>query len=249
MEGDQMSEQESNENTEESSQEEMTLEDIVSQKAQKGEEVVVEVICTGNSGRSPQGETYGNNYVKEKGLDKKIKFVSSGTGVESIEEMTLSEKDQLLYIKIAHEHGAFKGEAKAVADEILSRNNTDTKTIKSYAVHAMKALEYEEHMHRDNVLFSYGLVLDPNFKSKQTIASSEVTIVLPMKQSNADQAKEIYNKAGLHPHIEPLNSFADLPGDIPDPFGGNYETFAKSGAAIKKAVELSVDKIVELYVK
>ncbi len=232
-------------------------------------QIGIEYVCTGNGGRSPVAETIGKDYVKQLKLENKINIFSSGTAVDVTEKdlFQLPINFLLEYIEIGLNSGTYHEKAEDLAKEIVANKqniaiaveNKDT-TSKEKIEHCIRYLMADEVAKRNNVLLEIGLVPRGHFH-QQTKVRDDVNLILPMKQSNAKQVKNLYEKTTLNPwrmrgkeilpnpSIVPICEYAGIDGAISDPFGNKIEAFRETRDLISTAVKKSIDRAVGEYVK
>ncbi len=212
----------------------------------------IEYICTGNGGRSPTAQTIGRDYTKQLGLEDKVNIYSSGTGAESTEKNLFEFPAGLLLdaIEIAFRTGTFYSKAKTIAESLVGKkentiigienNDADTKKRVEFCI---RYLIVDEVAKRNNILLELGLVPEEPFH-QQTNVRDDVQLILPMKQSNADAVKKIYDGSGYNPLIVPICKYAKIDGEISDPFGQNIEAYRKTRDLISHAVKKSIDRAI-----
>lgn len=217
----------------------------------------IEYVCTGNGGRSPTAETIGKDYVKQCGLEDKIRVYSSGTAAEMGETDLFQFPVNFLleYIEIALNSKTYMGKARSIASEVTEQKerialavetgDTEAKDKVGYCVRYLMA---DEVAKRNTVLLEIGLVPEGHFH-QQTRIRDDVDLILPMKKSNADSVERLYEDSEHNPKIIPICKYTGIDGDINDPFGGTIDDFRKTRDFIGYAVRKSIDKAVEEYME
>ncbi|MCK4590011.1 MAG: hypothetical protein KAT77_06205 [Nanoarchaeota archaeon] len=215
----------------------------------------IEFICTGNGGRSPMAHTIGVDHVQEQGLGKRVQIYSSGTGAEATEKDLFSFPTNFLLapIETALQNGVYQGKAVQIAQEVLADQKATTQAIESGDMNMMGKVKYciqylsaDEVAKRNVALLEIGLVPVGHFHQQTTVREG-VDLILPMKQSNADQVKEIYGGSGRSPIVVPICEYVGLEGAISDPFGGPMEIWRETRDKIAEVVVKSIDKAVGEY--
>lgn len=212
----------------------------------------IEYVCSGNGGRSPMAETIGKDYVQEKGLESRIKVYSSGSAVADVENLNFPMLELVGYIEIGLKSGTYKGKAAVgIAKEVVENREAIAEAAengdlaaKGKIVYLFQYLMADELAKRNIVLLEQGLVPDGHFH-QQTVVRDDVELILPMKESNADKVKEIYQGSGRNPTIVPICEYAGIEGAISDPFGSTIEAFRKTRDLIGQAVKKTIDKAIE----
>lgn len=216
----------------------------------------IEYICTGNGGRSPTAETIAKDYIRQSELEDRINIYSSGTGADSCEKDLFQFPINFLldYIEIGLHSGTYKGKAKSVAEEIVAQKEKtalavgDGQTeVKDKVEYCIRYLMADEVAKRNRVLLEIGLVPRGHFH-QQTRIRDDVSLILPMKRSNADYVEQFYRDSGHNPVIVPLCEYAGMEGRVDDPFGGTLDDFRKTRDLIGEAVRKSIDRAVKEYI-
>lgn len=215
----------------------------------------IEFVCTGNGGRSPMAETIAKDYVKEIGLEDRVKIYSSGSAVADVMNLNYPMKELIGYVEIALNSGTYQGKAAPVAQEVVDHKEAVAQAAESGDREAKDKIEYclhylmaDEVAKRNMVLLEQGLVPEGHFH-EQTAVRSGVDLILPMKESNAKKVREIYAGSDREPQIETLCSYAGVEGAISDPFGGDMKVWRQTRDKIAEAVVKSIDKAVIEYLQ
>lgn len=217
---------------------------------------VVEYVCTANGGRSPQFQTIVRHYVAKKGLEDKIEVRSSGSQADDVQNFNFPMLELISYTEIGVKKGTFQGEISDVAQYLVAHKESIAKAAeqgdkeaKDMIIKCNKYLMDDEIEKRNAVLGEIGLVAQGPFH-KQTVASPDVQLILPMKQSNANKVKKIYEGSGFNPVIIPICEYAGIGGEVADPFGGDIKDYRKARDFIANVGKLSLDKaIIEYNIK
>jgi protein-tyrosine-phosphatase len=220
-------------------------------------QIGIEIVCTGNGGRSPMGETLGKEDVLDRGLEDSVKIYSSGSAVDDVMNLRFPMTELIQYIEIGLRSGTYQGKALAIAEHVVrnkdeiahSADQGDAKSKKMIG-YCMNYLMADEVAKRNMVLLEEGLVPEGHFH-RQTAAMPGVDLVLTMKESNAKKVKEIYAGNGLEPKpiIVPICEYAGLEGAISDPFGREIQFWRDTRDLIGNAVKKSIDRAVQEYLK
>lgn len=217
----------------------------------------IEYVCTGNGGRSPTAETIAKDYVKQSELEDRINIYSSGTGAEISENDLFQFPINFLldYIEIGLNSGTYKGKARNVAEEIVAQKQKtaiaigDGETeVKDKVEYCIRYLMADEVAKRNNVLLEIGLVPRGHFH-QQTRVRGGVSLILPMKRSNAEYVEQLYRDSQHNPVIVPLCEYGRIEGEINDPFGSTIDDFRQTRDLIGTAVKKSIDRAVEEYLR
>ncbi len=226
----------------------------------------IEYICTGNNGRSPISRAIAKKRLEEIGAED-YDTISSGTMVDSI----LAGKMSVPLKKTALISGVDQGlesiiytqdrarSAITLVSKIKGMSNEEFEaryqgdqefktTFNQYAELSRQYFATQENQHCIATAKELGVAqyLDSNFK--QTTPKQEVIAVLPMAQSNLDQAKKIY--AGQEPAImEVVSKFVNGAGaiEVPNTFGKPAQAYQAMVQTLQPIVIASVDQIVAMY--
>ena len=221
----------------------------------------IEYICTGNGGRSPTAETIGKDYVKQCGLEDRIRVYSSGTAAEMVENDLFKIPIGFLldYIEIGFKSETYHGKARDIAGELLDPTKAGAilvedvesgveSRIRNNIEYCIRYLMADEVAKRDRVLLEVGLIPTGHFH-QQTKVRDDVELILPMNLTNAALVKQIYSGSEYDPQIITICQYTGIDGDINDPFGGTIEDFRKTrdliGCAVKKTIEKAAKEYLE----
>jgi len=216
----------------------------------------IEYVCTGNGGRSPQAQTEARAEVARRGLQDRINIYSSGTAAKDLNEgqfETVSPESLMPYIETALRSGTFCGRAEEVAEEIFQNRREVVESIRSGDPKANEKLSYliayltaDEEAKRNIVLLEKGLVPRGPFH-QQTQIRNGVDLILPMKESNAQYVRELYEGIENKPRIIPLCEYAGIEGEMEDPAGGTLQDFRDCNVRITEAVGKSLRRAIEEF--
>lgn len=190
---------------------------------------LVEMVCTGNQGRSPVAELIAQNFLENTG--RLTCAISSGTMVDAIKKGEVPRAFKLQIISIARNRGDIYSadEYQAIDQAMGEGNDAAITTFYRKAEHIFVA---EERRDRQEVLPRYDIRGELKETQDQTIARPDVRAVFSMAGKNNEQVRKIYEHSGFTPTIDVLSAYAtyDPAAEIPNAFG-------LGRAAYERAVE------------
>ena len=179
---------------------------------------VIEVICSGNTARSPIAEVLGNNYLGGKNLADSIEVTSSGTKVNT--EVNFKWTYKFISTAYGFPSNPFSADDKSIAENMFTdKNSSEMKfssdpvyrsELKALASRSARFLVESEARFRDETLAKIGLRY--NGQRKQTTYNPQTNLVLGMRGHHRDFAKNLYLK---HPDvtIDTLSNYVGF-GDV-----------------------------------
>jgi protein-tyrosine-phosphatase len=177
---------------------------------------IIEVVCTGNNGRSPMAEVIGNYFISSMGLENRLCFISSGTRADPGWDTYPSYSEVVSILNKASRHGLMKA---VDVDEDKYKNDPAYRMIIQEKVHmAFRIMRPIEAALRDAALYDIGLRY--NGKRTQTRARDDISLVLGMESRHITHLNEIYSRASYKPPFNTLTKYGGIIGEIPD-FIGN----------------------------
>lgn len=175
----------------------------------KSQKKLIEMVCTGNNGRSPIAELIARNRLEEAGALEEYDSISSGTLVSVIKSGNFPIKAMNPIIEVARNRGdVYNAQQLEELDTALKEG--DTETVKKYFSVAAKLFEEEEKISRGIVLRELGIKGDVKSTQDQTVVRPNTVAIFVMDNENYQRAQKIYEGSGYNPTMESLgveNSF------------------------------------------
>lgn len=204
----------------------------------------IEMVCTGNQGRSPVAELIAQNYLRRLGT---VDYASrsSGTLVDTIEKGELPKSFKLQTIELAKRRGVYSPSDEASIQDALKQGN-DT-MIDNYFNQAVARFSEEEKTHRIIALKRFGIEGRVKEGRDQTIVRSESIVVLSMAQSNNSQVQSIYAHVANKPIMMTIGEYAtnNPKSDVPNAFGLGQKEYESAIEVLMDYVPKSLDKLFE----
>jgi len=218
----------------------------------------IEYVCTGNNGRSPMVETIAKAYVSESGLQDIVVVSSSGSGLNALFQPSgdAAKMEKLSFISLGLHNrvygsnvvnssdvvnpairSPYKTMATSVLDKGLAANDDDVQICLDFLIWA-------EGIFRNMALANIGLMANGTYHTP-TEPRGDVNVVLPMAHSNVVQVRAIYEGSRFAPpHIEALNQYVQMEGDVPNPFCQLLPAYEQCRDYLMVAVPKTIDRAV-----
>lgn len=203
---------------------------------------LIEMVCTGNQGRSPVAELIARNYLQQIGADG-YRAISSGTSVAAIKEHRVDVPFMIKVIGIGKERGLYNpSQVQAYDDAVRTGDATTLQTL--YDI-AQTAFGEEERRYRREVLPGLGIEGLVKEETEQTIQRDDTVGVFSMAQNNNAEVGKIYLDPPHQPVIAVLGAYAynDPSAQIPNAFGQSKEVYVATVKAIQDAVPKAIDRL------
>ena len=168
---------------------------------------LIEMVCIGNSGRSPVMRLLGIKRLQELGQTG-YSVDSSGISVKMLEEFSFPQKEMIWCVNHALTRGVYSPEEETVVRTILESGQGD---LTSYFKKAVPAIVREEHAYRARVLGELGLNVADIQPAQQTIPRGEVAAIITADVPIAARVAEIYRGSAYTPIIASASELAGLP--------------------------------------
>lgn len=176
---------------------------------------IIEVCCTGNSGRSTQAEVIGNYYANELNLDDVLLFISSGTRADPKYDNILPYEKVVSVLNSASSYGLMK---QVDVDKDRYENDSGYRVAIQDEVHmAFKIMRPIEAALRNSALYKMNMKYDGT--RTQTVLRNDVSLILGMTQKHVSQVNEIYSSFEQKPLITTITEYAGVSGEIPNALG------------------------------
>jgi len=168
-----------------------------------GQRYIVEVLCSGNNGRSPIAETIGNHSVSSQhDLVGKIQVVSSGVNVDAPMTFERAQRFIRLADKAQREDSVMVLDALQMRfiglflenpqQESYSSNEVYRTEVNTIAQISRTVLQVMDATLRNAVLGELGLRFQG--EKRQTVARPDVHLVLGMDRAVTERARQIYEE-------------------------------------------------------
>ncbi len=211
--------------------------------------LVYDIMCTGNSGRSPLAEAIARDKTTELGLDDKILAISSGTNREVMEGKEPPLKLQYMVLERALDRNNHLGlydanEAKNVQVLLADKDKTTSsydekgevyKLLRAYESRARAAFTEEEGIFRRMVAEELELKTPIKKGGQQTIAHPGVRWARALAESNEKQVRSIYEETNYQPDIQNFG--------ISNTFGLPYQEYRTMAYDLRDQVVSDIGKI------
>ncbi len=225
----------------------------------ENEKKIIEIVCSGNNGRSPLGSAIAQQYIVDQGLDNEYEARSSGTSVDSILAGTYATKLKKVVLEKGYEHGASvdsdlvkeieKSDVESIDKKCAEDSNfqthfeEDVETARLYL-----ANEEEGHCYHEAERRGAEQYLDGNFK--QTKPNSATIAYLTMGESNKVAVEKMHKDQEQKPIIAVISKYANGENaeDVPNAFAQGPEVYERVAETLDKIVPAAVDKVVAQYV-
>lgn len=204
---------------------------------------VIEMVCTGNRGRSPVAELIAKNYLRTVGANE-YETSSSGTLVDKIKQDQLPMAFMIKVIDIARSRGDVytPTELQSIDGAIKDGN---TRAITQYYKKADYVFGEEEKRDRQEVLPILGIEGTLKSEQEQTIQRPDIIAVLSMARTNNQQVESIYANSTHKPIIDVLGRYAtnNPIAEIPNAYGFGKKAYILAVEALVEQVPLAVEKL------
>jgi len=205
---------------------------------------LIEMVCTGNNGRSPVAELLAQNYLAQLGADWEYSAISSGTQVSEIASGKFSLGLMRQVIGTGVERRIYAPENLLEIREALERE--DTAALKPYFDTAVNMFRAEELVNRTKVLREFGIPGLPKITKDQTVVRPDVIAIFPVDRNNKSKVIAIYQQADAKPLIEVLSAYAtDRPEEeITNTFGRGEEFYRQVVRRMVFEVPVAIDRAI-----
>ena len=230
--------------------EQVTYKDI---RTLSPESVVLDYVCTGNSGRSPLAEAIAWDEIAELGLEEKIVAISSGTNRAVMDgrgpplrlqymvlERALNRNEELGLYDTREEtkvKGLLKDKERTTAE--YNQQGSLYDLMWEYESRARSQFVEEEHAFRQRAAKEIGLRTRIKTDGQQTIASDKILHLYAMAASNELTAREIYGDSDVK-HRPTFHKFS-----IENTFGLPYSDYRAMVDILQAKVVDSVRTVAE----
>lgn len=200
----------------------------------------IEYVCTGNNGRSPMAEAIARDYASRQGLESRIRISSSGTNHNHLFVEQRDNPEKLLAIvEFGLKNGIYRGRVKSLAERVADRSRTDKAVVDECVGYLVKA----EGIYRDMALLELGLIAKG--EHHQPTMPQDVQLILAMAKSNAQQVQQIYAGSGFNPIITTVNEYANLQGEVSNPFCQLFPAYQKTRDDLLISIPRTIDHALE----
>jgi len=205
---------------------------------------LIEMVCTGNNGRSPVAELIARNYLQSVGATSDYDSISSGTMVDVIKSGGFPIKVMSPIIDIAKDRKIYDADEVKKLDEALI--NGDSQTVETYFNKATKIFSEEETGERDLFLRDLGITGRIKQEKDQTVPRRDVVAVLPMDRKNYLGVLGIYQTSDHSPIISVMSVLAtgDPVSEVTNAFGQGPDVYRRRIEQLVDEVPKAVRKII-----
>lgn len=211
--------------------------------------LVYDIMCTGNSGRSPLGEAVARDTLRDLGLDDRIIAISSGTDRSVMEGKEPPLQLQYLVLKRAlarndtlqvyslEEEAAIRGllVANVRTTEKYAKKGFVYEEVKKYESRARVLFTHEEEAFREKVAEEMGVQTPIKNGGQQTEAHHSVRWCRALAATNEEAVRKMYARTAYCPAIRNFG--------IENTFGLPYDQYRAMAYGLKSAVETDIQKI------
>lgn len=204
---------------------------------------IIELVCTGNRGRSPVAELIARNYLRKIDADE-YEASSSGTLVDKIKQEELPMAFMIKLIDIARSRGdVYTSIELQGIDSAIKDGNT--RAITQYYKKADYMFGEEEKRDRQEVLPLLGIEGTLKSEQEQTIQRPDTIAVLSMARTNNQQVECIYASSAHKPVIDVLSRYAtnNQNAEIPNAYGLGRKAYIQAVEVLVEQVPLAVERL------
>jgi|SRR3989344_4283043 len=209
---------------------------------------IIEIVCTGNNGRSPMGELMANNFLEEIRADAEYRAVSSGTLVDALKKGGFSIKAMKPFVDLALQ----RGDIFSLSEADLIRRGYDgekQKVIGDLYKMAIERFVAEELEHRAEAMEKFGIRGELKKGKDQTVAAPDRIAVLPVDRGNYKRVIDIYTGTEYTPTIAVLSQLAtgQLGVEVTNAnaFGKSKEAYFEAIDMLNNDVPKAVERIID----
>lgn len=200
---------------------------------------VYDIMCTGNSGRSPLAEAIARDKLSDLGLDK-ILVISSGTERDAIESGSISDELQRMVVKRAldrnDELGFYDPNELQYIRDLLFRGDRDVcETLGEYDSRARSVFTDQEETFRKRIASKMRLKTPIKNGGQQTEVHLQIRWCRALANSNEEKAREIYSESGYHPDF--------INFGIENTFGLPFNQYELTAYNLKEKIEADIENI------
>lgn len=205
---------------------------------------LIEMVCTGNQGRSPVAELIARNHLKNIGAYGDYDSISSGTLVSTIEKGNHTIDSMKPIVERALERLLYCPEEIKELEEALRQGNTQV--VRRYFDNTLNLFDKEEVENRAEVLPLLNIQGEVKSKRDQTVARPDTVTVFPVDKRNHGIVIDLYKNSGYNPIIDVLSKYAtgNPDAEVGNAFGKGKEVYRKSVEQMLKEVPLAVNRVI-----
>jgi protein-tyrosine-phosphatase len=204
---------------------------------------IIEMVCTGNQGRSPVAELIAQNHLASQGALDEYQASSSGTSVDALTNGELSRAFMIRIVSIGRGRGIYSPTENQSIDEAISAGANDT--IQALYQKAKKTFDKEEHQYRSEAVQRFDIEGALKERTEQTIAQGDRIAVFSMAQNNNAAVQGIYAENKFSPIITVLSAYVlgESQAQLPNTFGRSQEVYFDTVAQLREQVPKAMDKL------
>lgn len=209
---------------------------------------LIEMVCTGNNGRSPVAELLARNHLVTIGAESDFEIASSGIMVNYTDRFLAGEAKGDIYmtraiLKAAKDSGLIAHTQYQEIQATLRQGDEDR--LFQYAVEIAPKLMAAERTHMREVLDEMGIRGDIKQGRDQTVVKSNALVVLAMDKEGLESVNAIYAPTPYRPTTAVLPVYAiGEDREVVNAFGGKREDYFITVKQLAREVPLAVNKAV-----
>jgi len=208
------------------------------------EKRLIEMVCSGNSGRSTVAERLANWELEKRRLSEKYGATSSGVYVDIINSGKFTIPAMKPFFEFGKERAIYDAQELENLDAALK--NEDTQKVAELFKSIIYIFGEEERANRTRALRELEIPGEVKTTPEQTIARPNTIAVLSMGGREQERVKAIYDGSRYNPTIEILSVFAtgDPDAQLANSFGRGYEVYKAMIERMMEQIPRVVDKII-----
>ena len=204
---------------------------------------LIEMVCTGNTGRSPVAELIAHNYLSGSGLLDEYGACSSGTRVSV--KVGEGPKSNIFsrFVKLAQQRDIYSVKDRKEVSNALEEG--DVQALRCYFTQAIDRFTQEEIEHRAEALPYFGIKGDVKEKPEQTIVKPNLLAILTMDERNKKLVEKIYESSDYDPNVDVLSRVAtgNSKAELPNAFGKGRDVYFAGIEQLIREVPLALKNI------
>src|SRR3989344_8155634 len=205
---------------------------------------LIEMVCTGNQGRSPVAELIARNHLKSIGAYGDYDSISSGTLVDTIESGNHTMGSMRLVIDIAAQRSLYSPEETRELEDALRQGNTPV--VRKYFDNAIGLFDKEEVENRAEILPLLGIQGEVKTTRNQTVARPDTIAVFSIDKRNYTIVEGLYENSSYSPVIDVLSRYAtgNPDAELKNTFGKGKEAYRKGVEQMLEEVSVVVNRVI-----
>ncbi|MFH1439548.1 MAG: hypothetical protein ABIG89_03215 [Candidatus Woesearchaeota archaeon] len=203
---------------------------------------LIEMVCTGNQGRSPVAELVAKNYLRKIRADE-YSAISSGTSVDAIKRGKPTAVFMMHVIDIAVSRDVYS--LRELTEYQTAVKERDEDKLSLLYIKAQDFFGEEERRYRLEVLPELSIEGTLKEEQEQTIVRLNTIAIFSMAKSNNADVENIYLGSRYDPIIAVLSAYAtqNPEASIPNAFGLPRENYVAAVEKIMEDVPMAIDRL------